>query len=141
MKPPLIISGPNLPKGIQIDTPVYMQDLMPTTLELAGINIPSEIDFKSLLPVIKGQKTYSAIYGAYKDKQRMVRKDNMKLIWYPDSDTWLLFDLDNDSIECTNLADKPEYQAVLHDLKNTLINEQEKWGDPLLSGNFGNMKE
>ena len=45
---------------------------MPTTLEMAGIPIPEDVAFKSLLPVIAGEISYPAIYGAYKDKQRMI---------------------------------------------------------------------
>lgn len=141
MKPPLIISGPNFPKGKIISTPVYMQDIMPTTLELAHIPIPDDVAFKSLIPVIKGKESYSSIYGAYKDKQRMIRKDNFKLLWYPDSETYLMFDLNEDPYEMNNLIDKKNKKQIFEELKRELYNQQLKLNDPMLTGNYGNLKE
>jgi arylsulfatase A-like enzyme len=141
MKPPLIISGPNFPKGKIISSPVYMQDIMPTTLELANIPIPDDVAFKSLIPVIKGKESYSSIYGAYKDKQRMIRKDNFKLVWYPDSETYLMFDLNEDPYEMNNLMDKKNKKPIFEELKRELYNQQLKLNDPMLTGNYGNLKE
>lgn len=136
MKPPLILCGNGIPKGKTIDTPVYMQDLMPTTMEMAGIEIPDSVDFKSLLPVIDGRvkEQYPAIYGAYKDKQRMVLKDGKKLIWYPTTDTYLLFDINNDPHEMNDLSGNPEYAGVIRTLKDALKNQQELLKDPMLTG-------
>ena len=141
VKPPLIIAGPGIPKDIKIDTPVYMQDIMPTSLEIAGISVPNHVAFKSLLPVLEGKNSYDSIYGAYKDKQRMVRKGNIKLIWYPENNTWLLFDLEVDPFETNNLSDNPQYNELLKSMKKELIKQQEILSDPLLTGNFGNLKE
>ena len=141
VKPPLIISGPGIPKGNKVDTLVYMQDIMPTSLEIAEIDIPNHVAFKSLLPVIKGSTPYESIYGAYKDKQRMVRKNDIKLLWYPDDNTWLLFDLENDPLEIDNLSNNPKYKELLDSMKKELIRQQKKLSDPLLTGHFGNMKE
>ncbi len=141
VKPPLIISGPGIPKGNKVDTLVYMQDIMPTSLEIAEIDIPNHVEFKSLLPVIKGSIPYESIYGAYKDKQRMVRKNDIKLLWYPDDNTWLLFDLENDPLEIDNLSNNPKYKELLDSMKKELIRQQKKLSDPLLTGHFGNMKE
>lgn len=136
MKPPLILCGGGLPAGEQIDTPVYMQDLMPTTLEMAGIPIPEDVAFKSLLPVIAGEISYPAIYGAYKDKQRMIRVGKMKLIVYPQSATRLLFNLEEDPLEMKNLAQDPAYETILIQLEKTLAREQKLLGDPLLGRTF-----
>jgi arylsulfatase A-like enzyme len=136
VKPPLILCGGGLPAGEQIDTPVYMQDLMPTTLEMAGIPIPEDVAFKSLLPVVAGEISYPAIYGAYKDKQRMIRVGKMKLIVYPQSATRLLFDLEEDPREMKNLAEDPAYQSVLVQLEEALTREQQMLGDPLLGHTF-----
>ncbi|MHC4624557.1 MAG: sulfatase-like hydrolase/transferase, partial [Planctomycetota bacterium] len=52
---PLMVVGPGIPANKKIDAAVYLQDIMPTTLELAGINKPSDVQFKSLMPLIQGK--------------------------------------------------------------------------------------
>jgi choline-sulfatase len=133
MRAPLILSGPGIPSGQEITTPVYLQDVMPTTLELAGREIPAEVDFKSLLPLVRGERTiqYPAICGAYRDKQRMVRLDRYKLIYYPSADVTLLFDLEEDPHEMKNLAQNPEYAETLRKCWETLKELQVEVGDPL----------
>ncbi|VGO23144.1 sulfatase-like hydrolase/transferase [Pontiella sulfatireligans] len=134
MKPPLIFCGKGIPQGKTIDAPVYMQDLMPTTLELAGVKIPSAVEFKSLVPVIQGseKEPYSAIYGAYKMAQRMVRMGDMKLIWYPDADKYLLFDVKKDPLEMNDLSSNSEQAGTLKRLKAELKRQQRKFNDPML---------
>ena len=84
---PLLVVGPDIPKKHKIDQEVYLQDIMATSLELANIDQPDDIEFNSLLSTIKGtsqEKIYkNGIYGAYIDYQRMIRKDGFKLIVYP----------------------------------------------------------
>ncbi len=133
MKVPLLASGPGIPKGRQIAAPVYLQDLMPTSLELAGAAIPAHVQFKSLLPLIRGERAtqYDAIYGAYMKLQRMVRVGDLKLIWYPEPNVFLLFDLANDPHELRNLADDPAHKETLATLKRRLAALQKEMNDPL----------
>jgi choline-sulfatase len=133
VKVPLLVAGPGLPKNQRIAEPVYLQDIVPTSLNVAGIDVPDHVQFKSLLPLIRGeeQKHYSAIYGAYMMLQRMVRKDGFKLIVYPEKNIRLLFDLKNDPDEINNLADKPEYATKIQELLSELIKLQKETGDPL----------
>ena len=133
MKPPLIFKGLNTPAGKVIDDPVYMQDLMPTTLEYAGIEVPAEVAFHSLLPRLQGGSTNpgQAIYGAYKDSQRMIREGDWKLIWYPAADKYLLFNLRIDPEEMHDVAGSPACRVVLERMQEELRRQQNKYGDPL----------
>lgn len=134
IRPPLIMKGPNIPKNRQVDQEVYLQDIMPTSLELAGIKRPGYMEFNSLLPLALGKQTkgaYDAIYGAYIDWQRMVRKDGFKLIVYPKAEKVLLFDLENDPYEINDLSEAPEYEHKLKELSNELLRLQIKYADPL----------
>lgn len=134
VRAPLIVCGPDLTPGKRIDTPVYLQDIMPTTLELAGVPKPEHVQFQSLLPLISGaaKKSYAAIYGAYKaDLQRMVRKDDYKLIYYPKIDKALLFNLATDPEEMHNLSEDPQSADILKSLFQALKGLQEDVGDPL----------
>ena len=63
---PLLISGPDVPKKRAIDTPVYLQDVMPTTLAIAEVEKPDHVQFQNLMPLVEGTKTESdhkEIYG------------------------------------------------------------------------------
>ncbi|MDR1384567.1 MAG: sulfatase-like hydrolase/transferase [Planctomycetaceae bacterium] len=135
VKVPLLVAGPGLPKNQRIAEPVYLQDIVPTSLDVAEIDTPKHVQFKSLLPLIRGeeQRHYDAIYGAYMMLQRMVRKDDFKLIVYPEKNIRLLFDLKNDPNEINNLADKPEYTAKVQELLVELTKLQKETGDELLT--------
>ena len=110
---PLIVNGKGIQADTRIDTAVYLQDIMPTTLEMAGASIPDHVQFKSLLSLLSGQhqEQYDAIYGAYRpDMQRMITDDGFKLILYPKVPKLLLFDLQQDPHEQHDLSDAGEHQ-------------------------------
>ena len=102
---PMMVVGPDVPKNKRIDSPVYLQDVMATTLDLAGIEKPKHVQFRSLMPLIRGQRksNYDSIYGGYLNLQRMVTKDGYKLLLYPKIKKALLFDLKNDPGEMQDL--------------------------------------
>jgi arylsulfatase A-like enzyme len=56
---PLIISGPDLPANITVDSATRSIDVMPTLLDLLDIAQPNSIDGKSLLPMISGEEMSS----------------------------------------------------------------------------------
>lgn len=130
---PLIMNGPGLPKGIRRSAPVYYQDIMPTTLELAGIPIPEHVQFKSLIPLIEGRRTknYDGMFSAYKDLQRMVVKDGWKMIYYPKLNKILLFDLNEDPHEMQNLAGRKDHSNKLTEMWAALRLLQREVGDDL----------
>ncbi|WP_242091939.1 sulfatase-like hydrolase/transferase [Aestuariivivens sediminicola] len=131
---PLMVVGPNIPKNKKINAPVYLQDLMPTALEIAGVQQPDYVEFNSLLSAAKGggeKRHYDAIYGIYeKGSQRMIRNEKFKLILYPRSKEILLFDLINDPLELTNIASDKEHSEVIRNLFNELIALQKEKEDP-----------
>ncbi|MBU2912639.1 sulfatase-like hydrolase/transferase [Reichenbachiella agariperforans] len=134
VRPPFMVVGPDVPQGRQIDTDIYLQDVMASALDLAGIEKPSYVEFNSVMPLISGkqvQSNYESIYGAYVDKQRSIRKDGYKLVAYPKAAKLLLFDLNNDPEEMTNLADTPEYEGKVASLFDELLVLQAHYDDPL----------
>ncbi len=131
---PLIVTGPDVPKGQKLRQDVYLQDIMATSLELAGIERPSYLEFNSFLDLINGEAEeshYKAIYGAYVDYQRMIRKDGFKLLIFPKAGQVLLFDMQNDPLELNNLADRPEYSEKVGELFMELLDLQKVMGDDL----------
>ncbi len=134
IRPPLVIVGPELPKDKKIDADVYLQDIMATTLELAGVEKPEYIEFNSLLPLAEGKQTesnYDAIYCAYINYQRMIRKDGFKLIAYPNADKVLLFDMKNDPLEMHDLSDNADFSDKKRELFDALIKLQVEMDDTL----------
>ena len=132
---PLIMTGPDIPRGKSIDHEIYLQDIMATTLELADVTTSDSIDFKSFLNLAKGKDKKphypEGIYGAYMNYQRMIRKDNFKLLVYPKINKVLLFDLKNDPHEINDLSNNPGYFEKTKSMFRDLINLQIKMKDTL----------
>jgi arylsulfatase A-like enzyme len=130
---PLIITGPGIPQGQQSDAQCYLRDLFPTTCDLAGVEIPSTVEGKSLRPLLAGKakSIYDAVFCHFGDVQRMIRTDRWKLIYYPKIDRWQLFDLKNDPLELVDLVDVAAHKATITELRERLTAWQTAAGDPL----------
>ena len=133
MRVPVIVTGPGLPKGEKRDQQVYLQDIMATIYELAGIEKPDHVYFNSLLSIIKNKKPspYPELYGGYINLQRMVRTERYKLIVYPDANKVLLFDLKKDPDEMRDVSDEVSYKKILEGMKDRLIRQQKQLNDTL----------
>jgi arylsulfatase A-like enzyme len=62
MRIPLIFRGPGAPVGKQTDELVEIIDVMPTILEMLGLETPKGNQGMSLVPVMKGGRGREAIY-------------------------------------------------------------------------------
>jgi choline-sulfatase len=112
---------------------VYLHSTFATTCELAGIVIPETVEFPSLLPLIRGEKTelHNAIFGSYRDFQRMVRTKEFKLIRYPHINKIQLFNVKEDPWEIKNLSGNPQYAEIISNLNVKLKQLQKQVGDTL----------
>ncbi|MCY4216552.1 MAG: sulfatase-like hydrolase/transferase [Flavobacteriaceae bacterium] len=130
---PFIMAGPGIQGGQIATQAIYLQDVMPTTLELANIAIPNRVFFHSVMDIANQQNTTGhyedGIYGAYRHLQRMIQKDHYKLIVYPAIQKILLFDLNNDPHEMTDLSSLEEYQPKVESLMNDLKSLQIQLND------------
>jgi arylsulfatase A-like enzyme len=134
IRPPLIVKGPGIPSGEKREQEVYLQDIMATSYDLAGVRKPDHVYFNSLMPFIKDKKknsAYSEIYGCYMDRQRMVRSGAYKMIVYPTISKVLLFDLKKDPLEMHDIAGKSSSKSVLKAMKQKLLAQQKMLGDTL----------
>ena len=131
---PFIVVGPNVGPNHKIAAPIYLQDVMATTLELAAVAKPATTEFNSLLPLLRGETTsskYASIYGAYLQLQRCVVSDNWKLIFYPAAGVTRLYDLTSDPLELKDLAGEPSQTGRKKELMSKLSALQTQFGDSL----------
>lgn len=128
----------------KIEEMVQNIDFAPTMLDIAGAEIPEDIQGISLLPLLKDEKSPTewreSLYYHYYEypaehmvkKHYGIRTERYKLIhFYDDVDEWELYDLHNDIQEMNNLYGNPEYEAVVADLKDQLKELQVKYDDPI----------
>lgn len=144
MRTPLIM---RLPKGLDrrgdISEMVQNIDYAPTFLELAGADIPDDIQGVSLVPLLKGKHPEnwrkSLYYHFYEypaehmvKRHYGIRTERYKLIhFYNDIDSWELYDLQADPTEMRNLYGQLEYEPVVKKLKEELLKLQEQYNDPV----------
>jgi N-acetylglucosamine-6-sulfatase len=127
---PLIVRWPGrVPAGVESMALVQNIDYAPTFLDLAGAPIPRQMQGCSLLPVLTSPAPppdwRDAIYYAYYENAAVhqvpvhdgIRTRRHKLMWFPRTREWQLFDLENDPREMTSRHDDPEYTAVLAGLQ------------------------
>ena len=118
-------------------------DYAPTFLELAGVEIPDDIQGISLMPLLEGehpQDWRSSLYYHFYEypaehmvkRHYGVRTERYKLIhFYDDIDQWELYDLQTDPTEMNNLFDKPGYESIIEKLKQELVGLQTLYGDSI----------
>ncbi len=130
---PLFIVGPNIEKGKVLDEKVYLQDIMATSLDIAGSNAVQHVDFNSLLPLCNSASArgHDVIYGAYLENQRMIRTDQYKMIIYPKANVVRLYDIENDSEEMIDLAGDKNYKEIMDNLFEEFKELQIKMGDTM----------
>ncbi len=131
---PFICMGPTAKPNHKISAPIYLQDVMATTLDLASIPKPSTTEFHSLLPLLRGESnasTYPSVYGAYLQLQRCVVSENWKLIVYPKAKVSRLYDLKSDPLELKDLASDPSLSERKNELMSKLKAIQVQLGDSL----------
>lgn len=130
MHVPLVFAGPGIPKG-ETNALAYLMDLFPTLCDLAGIELRSRVEGKSLAPVIlkKTEGVREWLYTAYEKGQRSVTDGRWKLIRYPLIDKTQLFDLESDPHEEHDLANLPEYASRVKAMMEKLAELQREYDD------------
>ena len=131
---PFIVSGPGVPQNKKIQSPIYLQDVMPSTLAIAGVQKPDHVDFKNIMPLVSDKNAlppYDEIYGAYLDAQRSITVGNEKLLVYPNVPTVRVYDISKDPFEMNDIAKTKQGKAIASKLFPRLLNLQNKMADNL----------
>lgn len=111
--------------GTKQDIPTTHADILPTLVNLAGGNVPNNIDGQDLIKVLE-HKQKPRKYVEMVSKMNLLESigitdGNYKYIWYPEDQKEQLFDLKNDFKEIKNIAYEPQYQQIKDILKQELI--------------------
>ncbi len=129
---PLILVGPGVQANRRTPAQVYLRELFPTICDLCGIETPKSVQGRSFANVVRGEsdKAHDAVFGFFRNSQRMIRTDRHKLIVYPEASRIQLFDLRADPDELNDVyLDQPETAAAL--LEQLQVWQREA-GDPML---------
>ncbi|MGR5063538.1 sulfatase family protein [Photobacterium sp. DNB22_13_2] len=142
---PLVMQLPGVIKpGTVIDGLVQNIDYAPTFMQLAGLETPSDVHGKSLLPLLSGQGESGwrdALYYHYYEfpgfhdvaRHYGVSDGRFKLIhFYNPDDQWEFYDLEADPSEMVNAIDDPRYKEEVGRLIHRLAELQDEYGVPPL---------
>lgn len=141
LKMPLLMKYPKVIKaGTKIEALTQNLDFAETFLDFAGVEIPDDMQGKSLKNLLTSASTLDefrdAIYYHYYDypafhmvkKMYGVRTNRYKLIHvYDDIDEWELYDLETDPQELNNLIDNPDYIGIKEELHKKLKSLQKQY--------------
>ncbi|MEJ6779237.1 MAG: sulfatase [Akkermansiaceae bacterium] len=122
---PLIVKWPGVTgENLRTDTPMIIEDIFPTFLEMAGVPVPNDIpvDGKTIVPILKNPSAKPAdrnLYWHYPNNYNQpafssVRQGDWKLIYWHTNQKLVLYNLKDDLGEKTDLSQKhPEKTSKL----------------------------
>ena len=132
---PFIMSGPNVPTGKVVNTPISLVDCYPTVLEAVGcpsIHADRSRAGESLWQIAKDEDRNRTVFGEYhaigsQHAFYMARDMRYKFVYFVDAPSQL-FDLKHDPDELIDLVETPEENTpqIIADFEIQLRN----WLDP-----------
>ncbi|TBL76587.1 sulfatase [Paenibacillus thalictri] len=121
VKVPLIVRGPGVPAGSRCETLVSTLDLIPYFYETCEVKAPSDLQGRSIGPLLEGSGAPRPAYVFSEvDQQYMVMDGRYKYSLYA-SGGKELYDLQEDPRELTNLAGDERYKDTIAALHEALI--------------------
>lgn len=139
---PLLIQWPGITKPGSVNEDMVSNiDFAETFLDMAGVKVPSDMQGRSMVPVLNGKtpanwrKEHYYHYYEYPGSHMVKRHYGMsteryKLIhYYYDIDEWELYDIKADPQEMKNVYNDPAYASVKADLHKRLTKLMAKYKD------------
>ncbi|MFC4994202.1 sulfatase [Rubritalea tangerina] len=141
MKMPFLVRWPKVIKAGTVEQSMIQNiDYGPTFLDLAGAEVPSEMQGQSLVPVFKGEQkaedARESVYYAYYENPGIhnvprhdgVRTKRYKIFFIPQANEWQLFDLERDPKEMKSVHDDPEYAEVFANMQKIYTERKKHYG-------------
>ncbi len=142
LRMPLIVRWPNtVQPGSEATAMVSHLDLAETFLDIAGFDVPSDMQGRSLKPILQGVTPpdwptsfyyHYYEYPGWHDVARHygVRTERHKLIYFYTLDEWELYDLEEDPDELTSVYAEAEYADIVVELKAELVRLRQHYAVP-----------
>ena len=143
---PMVMRGPGFDGGGAVAELVSLVDLAPTLLDAAGIPVPPQMQGRSLMPLVRGERADwpAEVLVQLSEVQvgRVIRTPGWKYCVYAPhkdglKDSWSeryvehhIYDLAADPWEQVNLIGRCEYRAVADRLRETLVRLMAAAGEP-----------
>lgn len=116
-KVPLIIRWPKGFEGGRVCTEnVNLCDIFATLCELCNIPVPEGLDSRSLKPLLRGHPEAAwdnVTYSQFQGTDLMIKRDALKYLWFGPDIPEVLFDLERDPQETTNVIGESRYRDAL----------------------------
>jgi arylsulfatase A-like enzyme len=130
LRTPLLVRWPGVAKPGSVNSNIVsLVDFAETFLDVAGVEIPTDMQGRSLVPLCKGEtpadwrKSLYYHYYEFPVPHRVrphygVITDRFKLVHYykPDVDDWELLDRQQDPLEVKNFHEDPAYAQTVKEL-------------------------
>ena len=127
LRMPFVIRWPDvIQPGTKSNALIQNIDYGPTFLEAAGVDVPAEMQGRSMIPMFRNNcqppsDWRDAIYYAYYENAAVhavpvhdgVRTERYKLMYFPRGRQWQLFDLHSDPQEMRSVHQESDYVSVL----------------------------
>jgi arylsulfatase A-like enzyme len=133
LRTPLVIRWPSVVKPSSVQDRIASNvDFAETFLEAAGAPIPGDMQGRSLVPLLRGEKPdnwrRAFYYHFYEDKDadhRVAKHEGVtngraKLIHFYTLGEWEMYDLESDPHELINIYGKPDYAELQQSLHTEL---------------------
>ena len=146
MRIPLIMRGPGVPAGLRCGALLYLLDLYPTLLQLAGIDVPltsaghqprqrpqPSHQQAPQADLLRLSRCLRSPAGSALSAQHQGRSQQTHPTVVDGAETWQLFDLAADPYETQDLIEDPAFASVVEALKQALRKRQARADDPVLS--------
>lgn len=130
---PMLLSGPGIERGTVVtDRVVELGDVMPTLLDLAGVEVPDTVEGASMRPLVDGGPRDEAptwrewLHGEHVmlgQSFQWLTDGREKYVWLSESGTEQLFDLVDDPRELHDLVGDPASAERLARWRGRLVDE------------------
>jgi choline-sulfatase len=121
---PMMMAGPDIPRGKRVSTPVSLVDFYPTVADFFNLPSPGDLPGQNLFNIIDTEDPDRSVLSEYHAVGSshaifMLRHRRYKYVHYEGA-VPQLFDLEEDPKEVDDLAGNPEYEQILKDLDRRL---------------------